>query len=1314
MLGTAITSIVLLASAAYARNPAHAGQTCGGIAGIPCDSGLTCHITSNVADATGVCEKENTGAQIGQTCGGFAGLKCATGLTCHITSNVADATGVCEKENSGAQIGQTCGGFAGLKCAAGLTCHITSNVADATGVCEKENTGAQIGQTCGGFAGLHCASGLECIITSSVADATGVCQKKVNAAKLGQTCGGIAGITCDSGLECIITSSAADATGVCRLAGAAINQFCGGLIGRQCASGLSCVITSPPNQSDASGLCKKVANLGQACGGNIADAAVCPSGLTCVRESHGGFMPVDQLQPADIGGTCLTLARTNESCGGNIKFPPVCQTGLLCKPRRHQKLPFPSPTMSKNDALDVDRAIRLLVAIHHQPPADSRSGSVAVPRSGESGTLRVDIVDVQREINKLSPIVHQLITNATLGPSANASPALAKGLPQALSPAVKEWVMLVLKRDWAEDGDAEVPAAVVATSAAGAANGAKRKKKGGRPGSPARPASPVSAAAISVQEWKHAIKALEARVLAGDSEQEGVVRGDWAEDLAALVSGRLASSVSETLGDGAADELLAVTMSDWAGLEDVATTTPVDADHPHVLKAVERVGTGLVLPLEKIKVLTTQQQEMRKQQHAQTLTVATVKSLELDISAYNDRLSSLIDRYRKPLVESVDIFADPVRSILAAIVHLESCSRELRDQAKLGKAIKAATTDGQPTSFDERWTERVVKRASSITLEDADAVWYDAMTAFANVQLRATTTIEQRAAELRDALAQFEASCGSSVEVLAARMRTLADDGSKVAALRAERYAVTDWLALERASIDSALGGYSKAALERWGSVKARMDELERLYRGNSAGVAATARGRIERVNNREFKKKVKELEDEVSKWRSWCAGDFVGRLRPVGREVMVLKLAKCVLEAWETARIFIGTAARNALMAEFAGGGEGGGQAFKAERAKVRARIGEGIRKGRAELNRVLYGLMAWEAIRAASDGKPTTLAEGSMGKAKAKKKKGKKASAAAGNGVAGDEDDEVEPDSVAVESAEISPTHATVKRGISFAESTPTPNDPVKHRDPVVAPAHSFVAEEQQVEVPVGRPAPAPIPARSTVGDRSTPSLALVHPTDSERPIPAPVPAHPTARDVNSINGHRTESVPPTPAPLRLTAQDIEEIRAPLRNEIQHLRQQHQNATEEHARSQQNARDMIDRLTRRVDELEMALSGAVAARNNNPAPPTRPPGMDGSGGDYNLFASGPLGQPHGAGIVPVMAPIAPGPFGSFIGVPPPGIGMNGRPLGSIGAQGTSGMGFNGRPAASPVSQGPPGIGMNGRLAASPVGQGPPGLGGS
>ncbi|KAJ3194703.1 hypothetical protein HK101_002125 [Irineochytrium annulatum] len=339
MLSATIASVVLLASAAYAGAPAQAGQTCGGIAGITCDSGLTCHMTSHVADATGVCEKENTGAQIGQTCGGFAGLKCAAGLTCNITSNVADATGVCEKENSGAQIGQTCGGFAGLKCAAGLTCNITSNVADATGVCEKENSGAQIGQTCGGFAGLPCASGLACIITSSVADATGVCQKKVNAAELGETCGGIAGITCDSGLECIITSSAADATGVCRFAGAALNQFCGGFLGIDCASGLECVITSPPNQSDADGLCKKVAVLGGACGGNVADAAVCPQGLTCVRRDHEGFMPVDQLPQKDIGGICLRLAKAGDFCGGNTKNAPVCEVGTLCRPRRHQKLP---------------------------------------------------------------------------------------------------------------------------------------------------------------------------------------------------------------------------------------------------------------------------------------------------------------------------------------------------------------------------------------------------------------------------------------------------------------------------------------------------------------------------------------------------------------------------------------------------------------------------------------------------------------------------------------------------------------------------------------------------------------------------------------------------------------------------------------------------------------------------------------------------------------------------------------------------------------------------------------------------------------
>ncbi len=94
-------------------------------------------------------------------------------------------------------------------------------------------------------------------------------------------------------------------------------QHCGGFIADApvCATGLKCELGPVP---DAGGTCVK-SGVGAHCGGFIANPPKCEAGLQCVLN----------VSSPDTGGTC-DYATYGEACGGFIASAVECGAGLAC------------------------------------------------------------------------------------------------------------------------------------------------------------------------------------------------------------------------------------------------------------------------------------------------------------------------------------------------------------------------------------------------------------------------------------------------------------------------------------------------------------------------------------------------------------------------------------------------------------------------------------------------------------------------------------------------------------------------------------------------------------------------------------------------------------------------------------------------------------------------------------------------------------------------------------------------------------------------------------------------------------------------
>jgi predicted secreted protein len=193
--GCGFTPTAELAACVADASKAGEGASCGGIAGIQCQDGLTCQLEGDYPDAGGTCVSAGNGPSpggLGEFCGGIAAIQCKDGLTCQLEGDYPDAGGKCIEDTSGPKkggLGDFCGGIAAFQCEDGLTCQLEGDYPDAGGKCIEDTSGPKkraLGESCGGIAGLQCEDGLTCQLVGDYPDAGGTCiqEKKLDFIRL--------------------------------------------------------------------------------------------------------------------------------------------------------------------------------------------------------------------------------------------------------------------------------------------------------------------------------------------------------------------------------------------------------------------------------------------------------------------------------------------------------------------------------------------------------------------------------------------------------------------------------------------------------------------------------------------------------------------------------------------------------------------------------------------------------------------------------------------------------------------------------------------------------------------------------------------------------------------------------------------------------------------------------------------------------------------------------------------------------------------------------------------------------------------------
>jgi hypothetical protein len=227
------------------------------------------------------------------TCGGTAGVTCETGQFCKRPDGActADAEGVCTPSPA------DCPSGVALVCGCDGTTYSNACFADAAGVPVKATGACAMGTACGGTGGATCATGQFCLppVGTCTAGAAGLCVPipQICSDNINPVCG-CNGTTYDNACNAVAASVAINHTGACEGSQAA----CGGAAGTACATGFFCSRPEGACAADAAGVCAEIpvncpATITPVCGcnGTTYDNACVANAAGVAIQSQGDCPP---------------------------------------------------------------------------------------------------------------------------------------------------------------------------------------------------------------------------------------------------------------------------------------------------------------------------------------------------------------------------------------------------------------------------------------------------------------------------------------------------------------------------------------------------------------------------------------------------------------------------------------------------------------------------------------------------------------------------------------------------------------------------------------------------------------------------------------------------------------------------------------------------------------------------------------------------------------------------------------------------------------------------------------------------------------
>ncbi|KAJ3217321.1 hypothetical protein HDU67_008123 [Dinochytrium kinnereticum] len=567
------------------------------------------------------------------------------------------------------------------------------------------------------------------------------------------------------------------------------------------------------------------------------------------------------------------------------------------------------------------------------------------------------------------------------------------------------------------------------------------------------------------------------------------------------------------------------------------------AGFPPIAKSLKKeTSNRFSFPNDKIQLLLSLNecfQAARQPGPNNMPAVATVPTkLEVDVKAYNEklrRLASIQAALRKSKVETAWYCT---RGVMAALDTVDHDRNLCVGVPTLGRALKVLMS--QFKSFEELWSEGTEKftkskKKKSVDIDEATAVAeLDALWDRFISELR-ESILKFREQIVNPALEKVNAVVGNLQSDLNAALGKVETSALALGLSVEEQKRVKDCvepgrhgLGVVTKMVRKCVDAYETALDSREEALFEGLIALDAAYKEESA---RTVRGRLEKASNREFRKRIKDMENEFSRARVHVVSEMAGSVCPLSP---IAVIGAVVLQASLGLGNLLDKVAHyeSADLIDRAMKKEG----LPEDRQRLILAFADGVRRGRAELSRVVGMCLVKEARRRLDEMrldlklgqfderiKASANGDGDEGskkkKGKKKKSKGKLVGANGGADEAEEEDGVIERPSSVLSDASRHPAESSTASTAVDADGSI--DQKAEDRPVSIAPAHSPESKPVKVEASTTPQIPKskisttsllkdaePVPETiTTVGLKATTPTSTLAPVKTASPASTPV---------------------------------------------------------------------------------------------------------------------------------------------------------------------------------------------------------------